>query len=121
MISATELKSKIAPHNNGVNMWYRHPLVRNATYSSGVKEFMEAAQSYWLLDILLTEPKIRRNAGEGEFAIITISVKNAKARIVATGDEEAVVFRRNIDYTDMPDGDWKFYFGGNALILPGEY
>lgn len=112
----------------GSDTFYLHPLVRDVKYTSGVKFFAENAGggAYWLLDILLTEPAIHKQARE--FAAITLTVsKDETADIVVTngrGPEdggEKIGFTRKIEFTDCPEGIWKFYFIGNILLLPSEY
>lgn len=105
----------------GTENWYQHPLNRNWAITDGVKYFADNAGNgaYWLLDILVTEPEILKQARD--FAAITLSVKASKADLVVTDGNEKEVFRRHIEYTDCPEGDWKFFMYHGVILLTSEY
>ena len=44
--------------------------------------------------------------------------KVASALVDGNGND---LFTKSIDYTDCPEGEWKFFFTGNVLMLPSEY
>ena len=47
---------QLDPHTlaqfTGTERWYRHGLVRNVTYTDGVRYVADTAGAYWLIDIV---------------------------------------------------------------------
>lgn len=111
---------------NGANGMFRHPLSRLFVYSDGVRDCAEAG-CYWLLDILATELVDQfKQRPTHTFCIVTVDVQDSAAAITGEfEDDDPTPYRRNIDYTDLPPGEWKFYVerdGDNYVcILPTEY
>ncbi len=103
---------------NGTDQWYKM-LFSEATYTDGVKYFAEAAGAYWFIDIVSTEivPLLKVHP----FMNIVLKVKDNKAVILVDDGNGEAVFSKNIDYTDCPEGDWKFFLTNDVLLLPGEY
>lgn len=110
---------------NGTDNFYRHPLVRSFQYSDGVKECAEAG-CYWLIDILATEVPKPLRASEAGMVVVKATVADSKAALKATaGDGDPPIWSRNIDYTDLPPGEYEFLVSDEgdrfALILISEY
>lgn len=112
---------------NGTEGFHLNPLYRNFLYSDGMKACAEAG-CYWLLDILgteLTRPMFKTR----DSVICIVSVKVADQRASITGEfeeDDASPYRREIDYTDLPEGEWVFYVSDDGdgklrCILPTEY
>lgn len=124
-MNQTEFKRIYGESRNGANGFARHSLARNVIYSDGVQDLAETGV-YWALDIFATElPKMMRRHEE-YMLVITIGVKGSGARITATGSGDKVLpWSRDIDWTDMPEGDWLFYMSDDGdtftIILPSEY
>lgn len=118
-------KTAYAESRNGANYFVRHWAVRSFQYSDGVKQCADAG-CHWLLDIVATEcPKPLRASNE-VMGFLSVRVVNSKANIQLTVDDDAPpVWERRVDFTDLPDGSWKFFLAdeGNrfAFILPTEY
>ena len=113
---------------NGANEFIRHGLVRSFVMSDGVHDCAEAG-CHWLMDIAATElPKVLITKDE-YMGILSAKVKNGKAKLSMTGSGDVKLWSRTIDYTDMPDGTWKFYVSNDSsedlrrftMILPSEY
>ena len=110
---------------NGANFFVRHPLVHQFHYSDGVQDCAESG-CHWLLDVIATEClKPLRQSGE-YMGIIEVTVSDESAVISMTvADDKPPVWTREIAYTDMPAGTWKFFLADEterfALILPTEY
>lgn len=126
-----EVKFKAAYNEcrNGADKFYRHPLARNFAYSNGVQECAEAG-CYWLLDILGTElPSVfRANEHISNMASVHVVVRNSAAHIRAEFEDDHVAWRKEVDITDLPDGDYVFLvadeFEGECryrMILVSEY
>lgn len=122
MKDAQELRNELR-NFTGTETWFRHPLNRNITYTEGTKFFVENAGggAYWLLDILVTQPEILTQMREGGFATITLEVVGSKATLTCGDGNDNVVYRREIDYTDCPEGTWVLWFTDNVILLPSEY
>lgn len=128
MMKPEEFASQLLQHT-GSELLYRHGIVRDVLYTEGVQFFAKhcGGGAYWLLDILATEPAIRKQAQE--FASITFTSKDGKGKIVVTdgGAEpegeapKPPAFHRDIGLTTAFDGEWKFFFIGNTIMLAREY
>ena len=111
---------------NGTDHYYRHPLSRRFLYSDGIKEMAEAG-CYWLVDLLATElPDQFRKRPQYDSCVVTFTVKDTEGRFRGDfEDGDKTPWRRKIDYTDMPDGTFKFFVGRNGedlvAILLSEY
>lgn len=123
MNEAQELRAQLAQHT-GSEHWYRHPFNRTCAYTDGVKDFAEHAGggAYWLLDILMTQPEILTAMRRLGIVFITLNAALGKAKLTVVEDSDIPpLYERGIDATDCPDGEWKFFFGDNVLMLPSEY
>ena len=103
----------------GTEKWFKHPLVQRVLYTEGVQYFCEQAGAYWFLDIVATELFTFQDQ-EG-FLSIHLIVTGSKAKITADDGNGNILWTKNIDFTDAPEGDWKFYFTGNVVLLTSEY
>lgn len=122
-----ELTRELSGRYGGTETVWKHSLHQAVTYTDGVRAFAQHAGggAYWLLDILVTEPKILNEVKTHGFAVVTLTVKKTSAWLVVTdggknGDAEEVVYRRNIEFTDCPEGEWVFYFENMMILLPDE-
>lgn len=121
-MNTQQLKHHLSQHIGGGDQ-YMHQLVRSVQYTEGARDFFINAGNgaYWMLDILATEPDIRAEAKRG-FANVLLKVEGSRAVItVDDGNDSPPVFKRDIEFTDCPEGDWQFYFIENVILLPSEY
>lgn len=105
----------------GTDGYYRHPLTKSV-YTDGVQYFAEKAGAYWFLDIVFSEwdALVQR---EG-FLTITLHVSRESAVIDISDGNGTYTKPRHIDFTDCPDGDYKFFFVAGepcVLMLASEY
>jgi len=105
----------------GTGTYFRHALARGILYTEGVQHFAERAGAYWLLDIIATQPEIVRPMKEDGFVIVSLHSEGGKGSIVASDGDGHIYYRRELDYTDCPEGVWKLYFANNVILLPSEY
>lgn len=103
----------------GTEQWYRHGINRRMLFTDGVRYFAEQAGAYWFLDIVATE--IFPLLVHEPFLAITLKVDDGEADIVGDDGNGRVVYKRHINFTDAPDGDWRFYLTDNVLMVPSEY
>lgn len=139
MDDANLLKRELSQYY-GDETVYHHSLVRSFFYTPGVRYFLQNAGggAYWMVDILATEPTIRKGVQEDGFCICLLKVVNGSGMLAVARDlssedgkepsMEGVHFTRAIASTDCPDGIWKFYMEptqvgkqvGIMLMLPNE-
>ena len=116
------LKAELA-NFHGTDQWVRHRLVKQMLYTDGVQFFAENGGdqgAYWFIDIVATEywPLLKKQP----FMVIVLSVSDNSTAVITVDDGNSRVFNtRQIHYTDMQPGDWRFFFTDNVLLLPGEY
>lgn len=105
----------------GTERYYFNPLYKWMKYTDGVKFFAENAGggAYWLLDIIGTETK--RLFDEHGFLSIVLDVKDGKAELRVEDGDYHLLMKRDIDFTDCPDGVWRFFMQGDVLMLTSEY
>jgi hypothetical protein len=103
----------------GTETWYRHPF-SPMLYTDGVKYFADQAGAYWFLDIVATE--VWELISEDDpYLFVTLMVRENQAVIAADDGNGNTSWSRDIEFTDCPEGDWKFYLFDGVLLLPGEY
>lgn len=111
---------------NGADHFIRHPLVRHFVISDGVRDLAECG-CWWLLDIVATECLVPlHNSGEHQGMVEVEVAEDNKATLSLTiADDVPPVWRRVIEFTDMPAGRWVFPLakedGRFVLILLTEY
>lgn len=99
----------------GTEHYHRHPF--NLLMTDGAKYFADKAGAYWLMDIIATQPEIHHEP----FAVVDLIVADSEADLVVTDGNDNEVYRRHIDFTDCPDGIWRFFVIDNVVLLPSEY
>jgi hypothetical protein len=120
-LSSDELASQLSQFI-GTKLWFRHILNRQLLYTDGVQFFAESGGghgAYWFLDIVATE--YWQLLTKQPFISICLTVKGEQANIEVTNGNNKVLKTREIKYTDMQEGDWKFFLTDNVLMLPSEY
>ena len=110
----------------GSETFYRHSLNRKILYTDGVKFFAERAGAYWFLDVLAFE--LERLRREEEFMSIKLDVAFSKptAKIVVDDGNGNILHTKDVEFTDAPSGEWKFYMtaaedGQSVVMLPSGY
>ena len=106
----------------GSEHWYRHGLNRKVVYTDGAKYVADEGGAYWLLDSIaiaqLYEKSVR---GEG-FQLWTLKVKEDRTAILTCDDGNGnIVYTQQLEFTDFPIPEIKFYFTDNTILLPSEY
>jgi hypothetical protein len=102
----------------GTEQYYRHPLT-NSVYTDGVKYFAEKAGAYWFLDIVFSEYTSLFSVDD--FLSITLFVGSLGADISVTNGDEDILATKRIQFTDCPQGEYKFFYADNVLMLTTEY
>lgn len=107
--------------------YFFNPINPDIHYTTGAIFFFENAGggAYWLLDILLTQPEILKPLKTEHFLIVQLAVTDDMRAVLTvandTGSDATVYYRRDLDYTDCPAGEWMLYMIDHVILLPSEY
>lgn len=104
--------------STGSLSYFRH--ITGGIYTEGVQNVAEIAGAYWLIDDIFSY------ARKEEIQFWTLEVKGAKAVLTMREDSDRPeIVRREIEFTDFPEGTWKFYVAMQekvpVLMVPREY
>ena len=109
----------------GTDQWFRHRFNSNLLYTDGVKFFAEHCGNgaYWFLDIIATELADLQETEDFLTIDLVVKAEEAQADIIVGDGNGGELYTKHIDFTDAPDGTWKFYLvkAGNVMLLPSEY
>jgi len=87
-------------------------------HTDGVQYFADNAGAHWFLDIIGTE---FFKGFADDFLSITLVSKDGKACITVTDGDENDLRTKDIEFTDCPEGIYKFFLTNNVLMLTSEY
>lgn len=122
-----KFKQVYAESRNGCNEFILHPLVRSFAMSDGVRDLADTGV-WWLLDIAATEiPAVLKKSEEYQ-GTFEARVAKGVANLLFSVDDGIYIWKRRIDWTDMPDGKWQFLIANEGqgeapyrMILVKEY
>lgn len=106
----------------GTENYYQHWL-RRFMYRDGVHYVAESG-AYWLIDAIASyQPNLLKDPMLQRFQhwILKVDLNNQKAQLVCEGDSDDVVLTQNIEFTDFPLDEIRFYLVTGVLMLPSEY
>jgi len=103
----------------GTEQYYKHPSFTTSVYTDGVKYFAETAGAYWFLDIVFSEYSSLMN--QLGFLSINLFVGVLGANISVTDGDGNKFTGMRIPFTDCPQGEYKFFYADNVLMLTTEY
>jgi hypothetical protein len=126
----TKIESDLL-HATGTENYYKH-FARKGVYTDGVKYLAEAAQAYWLIDIVMSYQlnAVVRNEGfqtwelrKKETSPELFKGKDSKySAVVKMHDgNNNYIISQYIVYTDFILDSIDFYFIDGVLLLPSEY
>lgn len=106
----------------GTENWYRHWAVKHILFTDGAKYVADAAGAHWLLDeITFTQVDNKQVAAE-DFQLWKLTVRpDQTATLTCENGNCDVIFTKQLDYTDFPLDEIKFYFTNNVILLLSEY
>jgi hypothetical protein len=64
---------------------------------------------------------IREVISVEDFVNIEMTAKDRQANVAMDDDNDKVIYEQTIEWTDCPEGVWKFYLEGNVLLVPSEH
>jgi hypothetical protein len=108
----------------GSETFYRHWLGK-FNYTEGVHHVAQEGGAYWLIDAIASyqhSPEIKedRKLQEIQFWKLTVS-EDKTAILTCERDQGDVALTQEIEYTDFPLAEVKFYLTNGVLLLPSEY
>lgn len=113
----------------GTEQWYRHPLNRRMLYTDGVQYLAENGGqqgAYWVLDKVALEICPLLDSKKQAFGAVSLTVNpDQTAVMIVTDGNDQLLLRREMRYTDLQNGEWRFYLieegDHRVLLLPSEY
>ena len=107
-------------HFIGTENWYKHPLFCTYTYTDGVQYVACEGHAYWLIDAIFSHQLDAKVNGES-FQVWTLTVTDDSAKLTGDDGNGTVIAEQEIDYTDFPLPEIRFYLTNKVLMLPSEY
>ncbi len=102
---------------SGTEQYYKGYL--GTLRTDGVQFF--SAHAGWLItdieSVVKAHPKVKKE----EFVSVKVSVKDETAKAVYGDGNENNLYTQRYTYTDLPDGEYYFYYTNNVLMLSNEY
>ena len=117
---AHDLRNVMNEYSGGSDQRYRHAFNRRFIYSAGVRAVAEAAQCYWLIDMVALQMApayaVAWKRDEVSIGIIKVHVPPNESKDPATvslslQDDAPPAICQELDFTDFPEGEWTFYLG----------
>ncbi|OAI21758.1 hypothetical protein A1359_19055 [Methylomonas lenta] len=113
----------------GTEQWYRHPLNRRMLYTDGVQYLAENGGqqgAYWVLDKVALEICPLLDSKKQAFGALSLTVNpDQTAVMIVTDGNDQLLLRREMRYTDLQNGEWRFYLieegDHRVMLLPSEY
>jgi hypothetical protein len=107
----------------GTEQYYRH--WTRLLYTDGVQYVAQEGGAYWLIDAIASwqlSPKVTQDPMLREIQLWTLKVNSDKsATLSCQRDADDVAFTQEIEYTDFPLSEVRFYLTQGVLMLPSEY
>jgi len=100
---------------------YKHWL--GITYTEGVKWLADKAGAFWLIDAIASwQVEARKDAMLRDFQmwVLMVNLDTHSAALSCCRDAGDVAFMQEIEWTDFPLKEIKFYLENNVLCLPQE-
>ena len=120
MKSAFEIM-EIVNHSTGTPARHRFsPLPGYPVATDGAIAVAEAAECYWLLDVVGSYQSDR--AFDPEFQVWTLEVDLEESSGVVKGyNDRELIVTQEISFTDFPLEELKLYLIDGVIMLPSEY
>lgn len=102
----------------GTEAYYRITVVPiNCT--DGIVSVAKEVNAFWLFDAISSYQITHKHI---PFQLWNLSVKGSTAVLTMQEDSNSkILIKQDIEYTDFPEGEWKFYLCSGVLMLPSEY
>jgi len=108
--------------STGTTAYHKFSPVTALVATDGVIALAQAAECYWLLDIIASYQYNRELDPAFQVWKLTVNAKNRRAIIRGYNDSgEKPIVTQCIDYTDFPLDEIKLYVCNGVILLPSEY
>ena len=120
-MNITDFKASLAQFIG--TMYYHKLSLFPVLATDGVRYFCEKASAFWLFDDMsaVTVTKAKNE----EFIVAVATSKDNECDVVYDDGNENKIYEQHYDYTDLPEGEWKFYISNyptqKVIMLPSEY
>ena len=99
-------------------MEYHRLGLYNQVATDGVLYFCEQAEAFWLFDEISDFITFKTKE---PFVTVIAESDGRKGRITFEDGNCNKIGSKELDYTDLPKGKWKFFVTDNVVMLPSEY
>lgn len=115
-MNSTELKNNLQQF---IGTEYYHRLsILKVLATDGVRYFCDKAKAYWLFDEIASFITFKTKE---PFVVVKINCADNKCTILYEDGNCKKLHEEKIPYTDLPEGEWKFYAIDKIVLLPSEY
>ena len=119
MNSIEEIKD-IIKYSTGTEAYHKFsPIEGFPVITDGVFKVAEAAECYWLLD-LIGSYQINPNL-DPEFQVWKLKVCEDQTATASGYNDLDLIIEQKIEYTDFPLDSFEVYLVRGVILLPGEY
>lgn len=119
-INKTEELQNIINHATGTEAYHRFSMFPGyPVITDGVKAVAEAADCYWLLDIIGSYQGYSNL--DPDFQVWTLTVNEDESAMVKGYNDTTFVVKQDIEYTDFPLPEFKLFLIRGVILLPNEY
>lgn len=106
----------------GTETWFRHPLFRKFLFTEGVQFLAEAAECFWLIDMIYGFQLDQQAVKDEYFQTWDLTVGENKTATLTCGDgNDNIVFTHSLTFTTFPLDSIRLFFTDNVLLLPSEW
>lgn len=103
---------------NGTEQYYKGFL--GVLNTDGV-QYLALNGASWLVTDISSIVRLKTNVKDEEFVAIKVIVENSEAVAEYSDGNGKLLYLQKYAYTDLSEGEYKFYFTDNVLMLAGEY
>ena len=118
-MKTNELEVEMQQYNGTAG--YHRLTLTSLLATDGIRMIAKKAGAFWLIDAIAS---YQANSQIKALAIQfwTLEVRDNEAVLYCVEDSGMPrIVEQIIEYTDFPDGDWKFYVQNGVMMLPEEY
>ena len=106
----------------GSEHWYSRPQFESGVHRRREIRGRSWRRAYWLLDTIALAQRTEKKVASTRFQLWTLKVNaDRTATLTCVNGTASRSTRRNLEFTDFPLPEIKFYFTNNTIYLPSEH